>query len=356
MSSLLLKDLPDELVFKVFTYLSIQELIKCGQVSKRIRAISYDGTLPQWQKFNFYQKKVPAEFLQLLLDMGCKYLSLSNSRILGCLNLNKSTRLEYLNLSVRPIYPFTQVKNLLEVCFCLQKLSLRKMDISQEMVNSICAQNGKTLKILDLSDCFFTKEKLELIIQFCLELRELNLSRTRLPEDSIAFLANNITTKIEKLDIYNMMSLKDEHIKKIVTRCTQITELNIGGRNRISTNSLAHIIQYLPSTLVKLQLNLSNFDLRLIRELKKMSNLKVLIYEDQKNLNRVIECLPHLSINSCLEHIAIAKPYKKKEIEEEEGFWEIKEKQTELSKNEGQVGPQKLKKQRVWITPNVVIS
>ena len=85
-----------------------------------------------------------------------------------------------------------------------------------------------------------------------------------------------------------MMSLKDEHIKKIVTRCTQITELNIGGRNRISTNSLAHIIQYSSSTLVKLQLNLSNFDLRLIRELKKMSNLKVLIYEDQKNLNRVI--------------------------------------------------------------------
>ena len=63
-----------------------------------------------------------------------------------------------------------------------------------------------------------------------------------------------------------------------------------------------------------------------------------------------------MSINSCLEHIAIAKPYKKKEIEEEEGFWEIKEKQTELSKNEGQSGPQKLKKQRVWITPNVVIS
>ena len=67
-------------------------------------------------------------------------------------------------------------------------------------------------------------------------------------------------------------------------------------------------------------------------------------------------CLPHLSINSCLEHIAIAKPYKKKEIEEEEGFWEIKEKQTELNKNESQGGPPKLKKQRVWITPNVVIN
>ena len=99
------------------------------------------------------------------------------------------------------------------------------------------------------------------------------------------------------------MSLKDEHIKKIVTRCMKITELNIGGRTKISTNSLAYIIQHLPLTLVKLQLNQPNFDIRLVRELKKMSRLKVLIYEDHNNLNRVIECLPHLSINSCLEHI-----------------------------------------------------
>ena len=121
----------------MLTYLSIQELIRCSRVSKRIRAICYDETLRQWQKFNFYQKKVPAEFLELIIDKGFKYLSLSNARILGCLHLNKSTRLEYLNLSVRPIYPFTQVKTLLEVCFCLKKLSLRKMELSKEMVKSI---------------------------------------------------------------------------------------------------------------------------------------------------------------------------------------------------------------------------
>ena len=43
------QDLPDELVLKILSYLSsfkiTKDLISCGQVSKRIRKISRDGTL-----------------------------------------------------------------------------------------------------------------------------------------------------------------------------------------------------------------------------------------------------------------------------------------------------------------------
>ena len=43
------QDLPDELVLKILSYLSCfkitKDLINCGQVSKRIRKISRDGTL-----------------------------------------------------------------------------------------------------------------------------------------------------------------------------------------------------------------------------------------------------------------------------------------------------------------------
>ena len=43
------QDLPDELVLKILSYLSSfkisKDLISCGQVSKRIRNISQDGTL-----------------------------------------------------------------------------------------------------------------------------------------------------------------------------------------------------------------------------------------------------------------------------------------------------------------------
>ena len=45
MSSLL--DLPDELILEVLSYTEIAEVLKCGQVSKRIRTISDDNSLFQ---------------------------------------------------------------------------------------------------------------------------------------------------------------------------------------------------------------------------------------------------------------------------------------------------------------------
>ena len=49
--------LPNEVILHVFSYLKIMELIKCGQVSKRFRAISNDDNL--WPKsLNLWRRKV----------------------------------------------------------------------------------------------------------------------------------------------------------------------------------------------------------------------------------------------------------------------------------------------------------
>ena len=48
------RDLPDELILKILSYQSAKELISCGQVSKRIRRISHDGTL--WMTANLVKK------------------------------------------------------------------------------------------------------------------------------------------------------------------------------------------------------------------------------------------------------------------------------------------------------------
>ena len=45
MSNSHLENLPNEIILKVFAYLNFQELLRCGQVSKRIRSISHDETL-----------------------------------------------------------------------------------------------------------------------------------------------------------------------------------------------------------------------------------------------------------------------------------------------------------------------
>ena len=93
LSTLQFKDLPNEVIYHVFRYLKIVDLLKCGQVSKRLRAISID----LWpKKLNLCYKKVPVVFLQRLLESGCKYLSLSEAILERTLNLPKASKLKYL--------------------------------------------------------------------------------------------------------------------------------------------------------------------------------------------------------------------------------------------------------------------
>ena len=40
-----IQDLPDEIILKVINYLEIEDLTRCGRVSKRIRKISHDESL-----------------------------------------------------------------------------------------------------------------------------------------------------------------------------------------------------------------------------------------------------------------------------------------------------------------------
>ena len=72
-----IQDLPDELVLKIFSYSETKDLIICGQVSKRIRKISHDGSL--WMKTNLEKKIVKAELLEMILGKGCKNLNIYNS-------------------------------------------------------------------------------------------------------------------------------------------------------------------------------------------------------------------------------------------------------------------------------------
>ena len=88
----------NEVICHVFNYLKIVDILKCGQVSKRLRVLSIDDQYVWPKMLNLCYKKVPVRFLQRLLDSGCKYLSLSEAILEGTLNLPKTSRLKYLNL------------------------------------------------------------------------------------------------------------------------------------------------------------------------------------------------------------------------------------------------------------------
>ena len=55
------EDLPVEIELKVMSYLDIRDLLRCTQISKKVRALCQDKSL--WQKINLSWKKIPISFV-----------------------------------------------------------------------------------------------------------------------------------------------------------------------------------------------------------------------------------------------------------------------------------------------------
>ena len=72
MLSFQIEKLPDEVILLVLSFLSIKDLIKCSQLSRRFRTITFDKSL--WQKSNLYQKIVPAKYVEMVINKGCLYI------------------------------------------------------------------------------------------------------------------------------------------------------------------------------------------------------------------------------------------------------------------------------------------
>ena len=74
MSFFYFEDLPDEILLNIFSFLNLKGVLQCGQVSKRLRAISEDQSL--WLKLNLYGREVPYGFIEKAIQNGCEYLNL----------------------------------------------------------------------------------------------------------------------------------------------------------------------------------------------------------------------------------------------------------------------------------------
>ena len=266
-------------------------------------------------------KIVPIGFVNLVLKNGCKYLNLSWTELEGNLSLKKMPQLKYLDLTMckaeKEVF-----EDLLSFCYSLQKLSIAYLDISSSMVNSICYQNGKVLKILDLCLCKgLNQTSIQIIVRNCFELREINLGSTNLTEDTIEDLTKNLTQKIEKISLGWERSVKDEHIKTLVQRCWNLSVLNLQCTS-ITNNSITNIIENLKFTLVELDVTCLNVGYSKLIELKSMPKLRVLncYRKDVENLKNFLH---HLTINE--KTITVAG-----NLSPESGIWEIKAKQIRL--------------------------
>ena len=356
-----IQDSPDEIILRVIKYLDINELVKFGEVSKRMRAISNDKSL--WQKMNLSRDRpswsdefdVPTKFVKMVIENGCQYLSLHHVKV-GTprvtsrepismkseehLLLENASNLRYLDLK----YCGTHVlisEEILSSCHLLQKLSMASIIITSKIIRSICYQNGRTLHTLDLSFCSgLNLDSIQTITMNCVRLKNLDLFATGLSKESITFLVNNLTPGVEKLALGGLRNLRDKHVKALVARCNKLSVLNL-EQTAISNGSLTYIIKNLQFTLEKLNVRhrhgityttlLNN-----ITELKSMPKLRVLNYGRMGNFpNHEKESLKRLMpMVKFGESICVDE----RELLLADGIWDVEAKQLEYFKKFGKYG------------------
>ena len=275
-----LEDLPDEVLLEIFKFLKRREILKFGQVSTRIRAISNNESL--WRKLNLFNGNVPYGFIEKAVQNGCRYLSLAHAvsnavpdmPTLLLRNGKKVPRTTQIhcNLKYLNIEAFDHYEELLKNCHSLQKLSIERLSLSSEFVKHII-QNGKTLKVLDIGSGGLnpvTGPKLiQNLLKKCVELSELNFSldfsyagyagrriwftgnafeckRFKNYQERELFnaIVNNLTPKILKVDLSYNRNLEESHVMALVKRCSKITELELSGTS-IPNNSVDSIVKHL---------------------------------------------------------------------------------------------------------------
>ena len=330
-----LDDLPDEIILNIFTFLGIREILKCGQVSQRIRAISNDESL--WLQLNFFEGHVPYGLLEKAVQNGCRYLSLAFACLVGVENLAMPLNLKYLDISQYPGNPFESgtlevTQGLLKNCLSLEKLAMQNLGLESEDTNHI-GKNGQTLKVLDLSGVRprggfqNPTEAIKNLFKSCVELIELNFSNSWFHESELfTALVYNLTPKIMKVDFSSNLNLKDRHVLTLVERCKKITELDLSFTS-ITNDCVDSIATHLNSSLEKLDVSHTKIDSTALLELKSVGTLKVLrcSVKNIKKRRNLRKNLPQVIINKD-EYLSSIATSTSDTVDYENGFWEIKAK------------------------------
>ena len=336
--------LPDEIILKIMSNLSVEKLIQWGQVSKRIRNISHIISL--WQNVDLYEKKVSTDFVKMILSNGCEYLSLSYCILVGNLSLKKPSNLRGLDLThclasidvgeellascnslmtlILSEFGLTQkminsvcknskqlkfltldgaksktkmLDKLLDSCHSLECLNLECFSFSSKRIKSLCFKNHLTLQKVDFSSCYgLNLESVKLIVDKFVEIKDLRLTDSQLSKNSLHYLVNNLTIKIEELSLKWQINLDDAHILNLVERCKNLSVLDLGSTS-INDNSITGIINNLKLTLKELcVVNCKNIGYSVLMQLSEMDQLRVLECE-KVHCEKLRKQISNLEIN-----------------------------------------------------------
>ena len=175
------ENLPTEILTQIFEYLTLKELVQCGNTCQRWKLVISNAE-KLWKKANLTRKKVPVSFLNHLCLQGTKYLSIQEARLIKDEEFSdiEESKFTHLNLyRTRGFQDYQDVlEKLLKSCHFVKKLALAKLVLNPNFQTGI-VQNASTLTVLNLWCCKgLTVDMIDAIFTNCQELTEVNIGGT----------------------------------------------------------------------------------------------------------------------------------------------------------------------------------
>ena len=249
---------PDEIILKIFSFLSFKSLGNINQVSHRMKKIAEDTSL--WEKVEALGVVIPAEFIKQIVKSKVRYVSFQDCKVCP-INLDflkeNNLDLKYVRFSGCD----GNDEFLSQLVKCSKSLECLNIQESRSDLVFKCIENiayPNNLKILCLNLVELRFESVKKIIDECNNLSDFGISATALKsgtgltKQSISYICTNLTPNVLKIDL-SSNEVEDEHIQFLVERCKNLEHLDI-CETLITYKSVTRIVTAYSHSLVSLAL------------------------------------------------------------------------------------------------------
>ena len=220
-------EVPDEIILKIFSFLSFKSIGNINQVSQRMKRIAEDTSL--WEKVEAWGRLIPAGFIEQILKLKVKSISFQDCEFCPInLDILKDNNLDlkYMRISGCFFYKgcdgnYELLPEILKCSTSLEYLNIQdcRSDLVFKCIESIANPNNLKVLCLNLVELHF--ESIKKIIDECNNLTDFGISGTGLAsgkgltQQSIAYICTNLTPNVLKIDL-SSNEVRDEHIQSLV--------------------------------------------------------------------------------------------------------------------------------------------
>jgi hypothetical protein len=244
------------------------------------------------------------------------------------------------------------LEKLISSCQSLQKLSLARLSLSSDRMNSC---NYEQIQTLDLDSYRGLDLGLMKNILSCKALTDISFRNHPIQYNSdwlVEYFVENVSSDVEKVSLGSMACLNDKHVKVLVKRCKKIKELALFGCRNITEDSLTSILEH-SDQMVKLDISQTNIGFALswddgfgalamrpvqgtdpLLKIKSMPNLKVLNCHQpgrsSQEIGNLRKLMPQIMINQEVYDGRRYIAYPNGSIKPADGLWDVFVKRIEL--------------------------